>query len=173
MTDNTILFAGSFGFAQLSMRDVGLLNKDGSPAKKKKHMTAIELDGMGIYIWLSDKLKEFDGNQIRVKASVVDGMVKKLFNEKKIINNYLLSLYILREWLDNDGGRFEQDMMLPKINRIVAAMDEEISDGRFDSDIKKVTRRVADNIYRQWSGKPQITDDIRDLNSKRFMRNIA
>ena len=167
---NETIFAGVFGFAQLSMRDVGLVSDKGQPTKKTKWMTPTEQDGIAIYLWIIAKIDKMPQWEIKQEASKVDAMVKNLFNEHKIINNYLLSLFILREWLDEEGEGIDQGILYPKINRIVAAMDSEIKEGNFDPEIKKHTARVAKNIFRQWAGKAQLTDEIFSLNSNRFLR---
>ncbi len=172
MTSDTrlTLLCGVFGFLQLSMMDVGLLGKHGELLKKKSKMVPSEQDGIAIYEWVSFQLIKFPVGELRKKASVTDGYVKKLLNEHQVVNNFLLSLLLLREYLDEQGSKAEQILMLGKITRLIDVVDEAVSDDDFDVTIKKTTWRTADNIYRQFAGKAQLTDEIRDLKAKRFLR---
>ena len=150
------------------MRDVGLVDAGGNVIKKKKRKTSEE-DGVALYLWVSDQLKEIPVISLRKRASIMDARVKKLFNENKTVNNFLLGLLLLRLLID-DSGRMEQLMVLPKINRVIDLVDEAISDEEFSIDIKRTTARVADNLYRQYTGRAQLTDEIRDLKMKRFVK---
>jgi hypothetical protein len=169
MTNNDQLdyLCGIYGFLQLSMRDVGLVDAGGHVMKRKKRK-ASESDGVALYEWVSDQLKHIPVHSLRKRASIMDARVKKLFNDNKTVNNFLLGMLLLRLLID-DSGRMEQLMILPKINRVINLVDEAISDEEFSVDIKRTTARVADNLYRQYTGRAQLTDEIRNAKFKRIV----
>ena len=99
-------------------------------------------------------------------ARETDKRVSKLISDHKVVNNFLLALMLLREYVDEDGTKMEQLMLQPKINRLIEMIDGAISDDDFDVDIKRTTSRTANNIYRQFVGKCQLSDEVRDAKNK-------
>jgi len=156
---------GVYGFLQLSMQDVGLLNAKGQPIKGKRNMG--ELDALAIYHWVGDKIKHIDGHTLRKKGAFIDGMVKNLLNKHTVVNNFLLAVLMLREYVDEDGTHTEKILLSAKINRLVDVVDSAVSDEAFDVDIKRTTSRTAKNIYRQFKGRGQLSDEYMD---NRFRR---
>ena len=159
---------GVYGFMQLSMIDVGLLSKKGVPLKCKKPLPS-EVDAVAIYNWLSDQLKDVGVGKLRSLAVDMDTAVSKLFNDHKVVNNFLLSLLLLRAYVD-DSTKMEQILLSGKINRLIDVVDGAVSDEEFDVTIKKTTSRTADNLYRQYIGKPQLTDEVRNAYFKRIVK---
>jgi len=162
MIDKIEYFVGIFGFMQLSMQDVGLLDKQGVPVKKK-HMTLNEVDAVYIYKWLSDELRHVNVKELRELAKETDNRVSKLISGHSVVNNFLLSILLLREYLDANAPKNEQLLLLPKVSRVITLVDSAISDEEFNADINRTTARTANNIYRQMVGKAQLSDEIRDL----------
>lgn len=162
-------FVGIYGFMQLSMIDVGLLDNQGFPIKKKKP-TQTEQDAIWLYNWVSDKLRELNTAQLRSLGAETDKRVQKLISDHSVVNNYLLSIYLFREYVDNDADKFEQGLLRPKIDRIINLLDEAVTDEEFDADIRRTTARTADNIYRQITERPQLSDEVRDAKFKRIRR---
>ena len=168
--DNKIsYFVGVFGFLQLSMQDVGLLDKQGVPIKKKK-MTLHETDAVYIYSWLSDSLKDVNVGKLRELAKETDKRVSKLISEHAVVNNFLLSILLLHHYIDNDATKNEQLLLAPKIYRVMELLDKAVTDEEIDDSIRKTTHRTADNIYRQATNKAQLSDDVRDAFANKYMR---
>ena len=142
MKDKTAYFVGVFGFMQLSMTEVGLL-KNGIVNKKRSEMTMGEKDAIAIYNWIGEHLKNYSVAELRKMARATDEKVKKLVNVALKVNNFLLSIMLLREYLDNYGTKAEQILMSGKINRLVDVVDGAVSDDDFDSNIKRTTARTA------------------------------
>ena len=157
-------FVGVFGFMQLSMIDVGLLDEKARLVKMKYN--AGETDAVAIYKWISEQIKHLPAKDLKLMAKKTDNKVKKLISNHKKVNNYLLSIMLLREYIDNDGLRYEQILISPKINRLVDVIDATVSDEQFDANIKRTTSRTANNIYRQFIGKPQLSDEVREAHNK-------
>ncbi|MCD6135832.1 hypothetical protein J7J63_03870, partial [Candidatus Bipolaricaulota bacterium] len=107
---------------------------------------------------------------LRNKAKVFDGYVGKLVNVALKVNNFLLSIMLLREYLDNYGTKAEQILMSGKINRLLDVVDGAVSDEEFDSDIKRTTARTARNIYRQFTGECQFSDDVLNAHFKKVVK---
>ena len=161
---------GVFGFLQLSMKDVGLLNAQGVGPKKRKKLKMSEQDALAIYDWVGEQLQRFTTEQLRPRAQRMDKAVTKLNNDHKVVNNFLLSLMLLRHYMDTDASLVESILMTPKINRLVDVVDSAISDEEFSADIKRTTARTADNLYRQYAGMAMLSDEVRDLKYKRIKR---
>ena len=155
---------GVYGFLQLSMKDVGLLDTRGVPIKKKMNMN--EQDGIAIYNWVADEIKSVPLHHLRELGKETDKRVSKLISDHTIVNNFLLAIMLLREYVDNDATRPEQLLLSPKINRLIELVDSAVSDDDFDANIKRTTARTANNIYRQMMGLPQLSDEVRDANIK-------
>ena len=156
---------GIYGFMQLSMQDVGLLDQKGQVIKLKKP-TMSEQDGIALYKWLGEQLKDVNAFKLREMAKLTDARVGKLISDHKVVNNFLLSIMLLREYVDEQGSGFEQNLLLPKISRLIELVDGAVSDDDFDVDIKRTTARTANNIYRQFAGKAQLSDEVRDAHNK-------
>ena len=159
---------GIFGFLQLSMQDVGLLDKKGRPVKKKKPLPS-ERDAIFIYDWVAGHLKNLPIEHLRPKARVMDEAVTKLLNDHTVVNNFLLGLLLLRAMVD-DGSKSTQILIGSKINRLVDVVDDAISDEEFSADIKRTTARTADNLYRQFTGRLQLSDEVREARFKRIIK---
>lgn len=167
--DKAILFAGVYGFMQLEMRSTELLLSNGKWYKRKSHMSESERDAVFIYEWIEDQLRQYNIAEIQLNARVIDNMVKKLVNEDKFVNNFLLGVYLLRNYVDDYGSKMDHILLLPKIHRLMFFLDEQ----KFDMKIRKATSRVANNIFRQWAGKPQLSDEVRDAVFKRITHAVS
>lgn len=167
MNNKTEYFVGIFGFMQLSMQDVGLLNTRGVPIKLK-NPSINEVDTVNIYNWVSDKLVSVPKHKLDSMGREVDKKVKKLISDHSKVNNFLLSILLLREYLDNEAPRNEQLMILPKVHRVIELLDSAITDEEFSVDVRRTTARTANNLYRMYVGKPQMGDDVRDLVANKY-----
>jgi len=61
--------------------------------------------------------------------------------------------------------------MLPKVERTIDHYKNVDVEGF--KQVCTVTSRVADNMWRVFTGKAQLSDEIRDLRAKRFIRSVA
>ena len=161
---------GIFGFFQLSMIDVKLLSPKGVPPKKRNKLSMHEHDALAIYDWVGEQLKGYSTSNLKPKAVIMDTAVKKLNNDAKYVNNYLLALLLLRAYMDEQGSKMEQVVISPKIDRLVDLVDSAVSDEEFTVEIKKTTARVADNLYRQYVGLCQLSDQVRDARFKKLTK---
>ena len=160
---------GVYGRSQIEMIAIGLLNGDGSP-KPTKNMSTHEKDAIAIYDNLSFKMKGIGKDRLNRLGQYSNEVAKKLINEDTLINNYLLSMMLYRLYLQEISGKFERDKILPKVKRQIAVF--EALEGQEYAKIRRVTNRVADNMFRVFVGKAQLSDEIRDIIANKFKRRI-
>ncbi len=172
MTAETRLdyLVGVFGFLQISMKDVKLLDDKGRTPKKRNKMLMSEQDALAIYEWVGEQLNGFETHELRPKARRMDEAVKKLNNTHQTVNNFLLALMLLRAYIDNEATVMEQVLISPKINRLIEVVDGAVSDEVFTPEIKRTTWRTSDNLYRQYAGLIMLGDEVRDLKMKGIKR---
>jgi len=161
---------GIYGRSQLEMIAIDLLNKDGSP-KPTKHMNQHEQDAIKIYDHLSFKLKGVGAEKLNDLAAFTNEISKKLINDDTLINNYLLSMMLYRLYLQEIAPKYECLMMLPKVQRQVSVFEE--LEGEEFLRTRRVTSRVADNMWRIFTGKAQLSDELRDIRAEKFKRSAA
>lgn len=161
---------GLYGRMQLEMIANDLLTKDGVPIKKK-NMSSNEDDAIRIYDHLSYDLKGLGVSVLNERAERTNEVVRKLLNENAVINNYLLSMMLYRLYLQEETTKFERLMVLPKVERQIKIYEG--LEGLNFKEIRKTTSRVADNIWRVFTGKAQLSDEIRDLRAKKFNKEVA
>lgn len=161
---------GIYGRMQLEMVAIDLVKKNGVP-KPTKNMSAVEKDGIAVYNHLSYKVKGLDSKMLFELAQHTNNIANSLLNEETLINNYLLSAMLFRLYLQEEAPKSEQIMILPKVNRIIQMYEE--LDGEEYIKIRKTTSRVADNMFRVFTGKAQLSDEIRDLRANKFKRSVA
>lgn len=160
--------AGIFGRSQLEMIAVGLLNDDGSPKKEKRKEPHHE-DAIKIYDHLSEKVKNIGAAKLNEMAEETNKVAKNLINDDTLINNYLLAMMLYRLYLQEEASGLEKNMMLPKVQRQLQIYEQ--LDGEEYQKIRRTTHRVADNIWRAWNGKAQLSDELRDVISSKFKRS--
>ncbi len=169
--DRLTYLVGVYGFAQLALKDVGLLNERGRLAKKKKFLNASEQDAIWMYDWVGEQIKHIGEVELRKRGNIVDTKVKKLLNGHQEVNNYLLSVFLLRHYVD-DGTMMEKILLGNKIDRMVDVVDSAVSDDDFNPAIKRTTARTSMNIYRQFIGRPQLSDEVLDAKYKKIRRKL-
>jgi hypothetical protein len=161
---------GCYGFAQIEMTNVKLINKDGSP-KSTKHMSFDEQDGIAIYKWLSEKVKGIGVKELHDRAERINEMVRSLLNVEAYVNNYLLSMFMLNEYINEHGTHTEKMMILPKVMRQINAYDS--LEGEKYRIIARDTFRASNNLWRQYNKRPQLSDEVRDAMFYKIKRKVA
>lgn len=163
-----ILFVAIYGNMQTQMERVGLCDKFGVP---KKAESLIEEDTVKLYNFVAGKLIGVKKDRLEVEAAKFNNMVKKLVNENQMVNNYLMAMMLFRNYFDDEASAFERNLHSGKIVRQIEVFEKVyLKDKEKYAGIKKTTARVVDNLWRILINRPQLTDEIRDLRSKRFLR---
>lgn len=165
-----IFHVGIYRRMQVEMMAIDLLDGNGV-AMPIKNMSAIEKDGIAIYKHLTEKVEGLHRKKIFELAKFTDDIAKTLLNEETLINNYLLSAMLYRLYLQQEAPKSEMIMILPKVGRTIKMYED--LEGEEYAMIRKNTSRVADNMFRAFTGKPQLSDEIRDLRAKKFTRVMA
>lgn len=161
---------GIYGRMQIEMMAIDLVDDGGVP-RPTKNMSATEKDGIAVYNHISYIVRGLSSKKLFELAQHTNEITKALINEEQLINNYLLSAMLYRLYLQEEASKAEQIMVLPKINRIIKMYEE--LDGDEYAKIRKTTSRVADNMFRVFTGKAQLSDEIRDLRANKFKRSVA
>jgi hypothetical protein len=164
---------GVFGFFQLSMIDIELLDSKGRPPKKRNKLLPTEQDALKIYDWVSEQLYSVEPPELKRRAKRMDEAVKRLNNDHQVVNNYLLALLLLRAYMDDEATKMEASLILPKINRLIDLVDATVSAEEFSPEIRRTTARTADNLFRQYVGKPMLSDEVRDAKHKKWLRRVG
>ena len=156
--NETEYLVGVYARLQLSLRERNLLNENGSP-KKLKRVPPNETDTLNIYILLSEKIRNVTKAQINLMAEETNKKVQNLVDQDDV-NNTLLAVYLIHLYLEDKDKDLFSNLILPKTRRLLAY--EGINPA-----IRRTTSRIADNIYRQFQDRPQVSNEIRDLRWKR------
>jgi len=175
MTDNDLLnyFVGIWGRMQLSMKEVGLVNDRGDVIKSK--WSKLDKEAVDIYLHLDSVIEAYKKKLcvttkeiIFKRTAVTDDIVKKLINDNKQVNNHLLAMFLYQNYLFDIASKSEQILMMKKVQ---SQVDDYPTDTEHYNSIRKNTAWIADNIWRQFTGKAQLSDEVRRANAKRFMKN--
>jgi len=166
----TILLVAIYGNMQTQMEKVELCNEYGVPRKPK---TLNEEETIKLYGFISNKLRNLSRTQLQSKARLFNKMVKSLFNEEQLVNNYLMALMLYRAYLDDYASPMERNMHKNKVSSQIKVFEDIYAKNKKKyKDIQKVTSRVVDNLIRILTDRPQLTDEIRNLYSKRYLKGV-
>lgn len=160
---------GIYGRMQLEMLNIGLLHEEDASPKSMKYMDEHERDAIKIYDYLAQKVRHISAQRLNEISQYTNDIAKKLVNEDTTVNNYLLSLMLFRLYLQEVSSKYEFNIMMPKVERQLIVFEKLA--GETYGQTRKVTSRVADNMWRVFTGKAQLSDEIRDLRVQKFKRN--
>jgi len=159
---------GVYGSMQNELIFMDLVEEKGGKIIKVKKMTLSETDAIAIYKFIYNKVNHLSVAQVGEYAERTNEILKVLLNDKTLaINNFLLSMMLYRNYLDDIASTYEKNMMMPKVNRCI-----ELFEGFKDEEykmIRKNTARAADNIWKVWIGEQQLSDADRDARFKRIL----
>ena len=165
-----ILLVAVYGNFQKHFHKIGLVDDTGTPIPKKK-MNLDETRRVSLYDFVSYKLHSLSRIQLQSRADEFNDLVGKLINEEQLVDNYLMAIMLLRNYLDELAIPIERNAHINKINDVIKLFEsmENTEENDF-REIKKITARVTDNIWRILTGKAQLSDEIRDLRARRFVK---
>lgn len=158
---------GIWGRMQLAMKETGLVVDGGVAIKPYKHMDRTDREAIEIYNILDTYLRsnKIFIDEIVERSRVTDNIVKKLINDHKRVNNQLLAMFLYQEYLLEFGSHGAKTVTLPKVKRQIE--DFPLTTEELKT-TWKYTGRIADNMWRQFTGKAQLSDEVRDLRAKRI-----
>lgn len=158
-----------YGRMQEEMVAIGLVdNKTGRVLKvKKKNIN--EEDGVKIYEHIFSQINHLSVEQVGEYAQKTNDILNILLNDKEApINNYLLAMILYRNYLEEFANGYEKTLMEGKVRRSIELF-ESFTTQEY-KDIRKNTARAADNIYRVFTGRLQLSDEVRDARFKRIIK---
>lgn len=177
MKDKELFMIGLFGRLQIELMELGgvIDSNNGGISKKPRRvypdgtwrkLKLEELTAIDIYKWTIEQIgKEISEEELNKKARYTNEVASKIINDEKTVNNFLLATYMLEMYIDENENTLLKNMMLPKTNRLIDHYYKHI--GEENMGIMRTTYRVADNMYRVFTEKPQISDQERNLKFKR------
>jgi hypothetical protein len=166
----TAFYVGIWGRLFLQLKEKGYLKKDNSPQTKfrfhkdgsRAKLSLVEKDILDVYATMRDKLKNVPQWKIDDYAELNNEYIRNLVNDKQQVVNVILACAMYRSYLDDYGTVYERNLMIRRLDNIINSYD--------DRETVKYSARCGDNLYRQFVGKPQLSDEVRDARAKRFLR---
>ena len=155
------ILAAVYGIYQLNLKEHDLLDKYGAP-KKKKDISIHVNDIINVYKWLSEELKSVSEYQLNKYADNFNKLAQKLHDEY-LLNMTLLGTYLLLQYIDEYGTKPEQIMVGSKLNRIANHFTFYI-----ERSVYRESRIAADNLFRLYTDRPELTMKIRSKNAERW-----
>lgn len=169
--ENTrILLVAVYGNMQHIMNGVGLVSDKGAPLGAKSQ-NINETEGLDIYKYLGRKIQHLRKFELNFYADKFNEIVGNLINEENLVNNYLMAMMLLRNYLNEEAIPMERIMVGGKVDRQIGVFEKIFAGNKEEyKNIQKVTGRVADNMWRILNDRPQLSDEVRNARAKRFVR---
>lgn len=162
---------GIFGRIDYELVKLGFIDKKTQKPIRRNKMDLIESDGIAIHAFLHEKAKKLRGYQVKQMVDIMNEKVSMLIENDMVLNHYLFCVLMLKLWVDNHSDTPTQIKLTAKIRRAVDKfIDLDGDDVEANAKIRRDTGRVADNMYRQYVGKPQLSNAVRDAQAKRFIK---
>ncbi len=154
-----------YGIFQNTMIDENMLDDTARPKKLTKKSDENDYDTVALYSWLSSKMKGHSRQKINDTVGVFNNKVKNL-HDNYWLNNYLMGLFILEAWVDNNEDKFTQGILKPKITRSIRHISKGVVRAKINKEggdaIIKESSMCASNIYRMMTGQAELTKEVRE-----------
>jgi len=151
-----------YGIFQIYLKEKDMLDKTGAPKKRKKQGQDI-IDIFSIYDFLSNILVNVSVSDINNLSESFNKHAKQLHDEYQV-NMLLLGIFLFESYIE-EQPRHHQLIYIPKIVRLSKYAQEHIS-----KEVIRDSKIAADNIYRKYIGKAEVTKEIRELNEKEWRK---
>ena len=153
------LTVGIFGFMQLALKDSGYRVVNGKLRIKRPSLN--EENIQAVYNFFAEKTKGMD---LKSNADRVNQRVNKLVNKDATVNNFYMALHLAVSWLEQYGDALERSLYMPKVMRLIDETKKYIT-----PEVAKYSFRVADNLIRQYEGRAQLADEVRDAKFRKIL----
>ena len=160
--DKTNLNCTLYGIFQIELKARNLLKEDGTLIRSSKQSETIK-DTYAIYSYFREKVKDFSKKYINASVTQFNDISKTLHDDY-LLNMGLLGVFIAELYLE-DASYIDKQIYLPKVRRL-----SQYAQGTVKLDIRKDSKIAADNVYRKFTGKLEVTKEIRTLRSNRWKR---
>ena len=161
---NKKLLSAVYGILQVALDDAELLDSHGRPDKRKiKHASIHSKDVIELYEWLSDKIQDVNSYQLEQNAGEFNKLATKLHDDY-LLNMTLLGIFLLQNYVW-DMDKFSQGVIQPKLDRVQKHFTYHV-----ERDIYRDSRIAANNLYRLYTGKLELTKDVRNAKFKKIIK---
>jgi len=161
--DKTNLNCTLYGIFQIELKSRKLLKEDGTLIRSSKQDVIVK-DTYAIYSYFREKVQNFSSKYINASVMQFNEISKQLHDDY-LLNMALLGVFMVELYLE-DASYIDKQIYLPKVRRL-----SQYAQGTVKLDIRKDSKIAADNVYRKFTGKLEVTKEIRTLRSKRW-KNI-
>jgi len=160
---NMKLLSAVYGILQLALDDAELLDRRSKPIKKKG-ISIHSQDVIAIYKWLAEKIVNVSGYQLEQNAADFNKHAEKLHDDY-LLNMTLMGIYLLDNYMD-DMPKASQLVIKPKIERVGHHFSYHV-----ERDVFRDSRIAANNLYRVYTGKAELTKEVREANANKWRRH--
>jgi hypothetical protein len=153
-----------YGIFFFTLTEYGLADKETAYPKKLKGKDDNQKnnDSIAVYKWLSEKIRGLSGKQLQERAKKFNNTVEAL-KDNFWLNQYLLGIFMLQHYLENEADTYSKNLILPKTTRLIKVMREGIiNTNENGNDIILDSSKAASNVWRMFNGKAQLTKEVRD-----------
>ena len=154
-----------YGILQIELKDKDLLETNGKP--KKKNIGLHTTDVLNVYNWLSEEIKDVYEKRLNEYADRFNILAKKL-QDDYLLNMTLMGLWILYLYIEEYGTKPQKILLQSKIDRAAKHFSEKIS-----KDVFKDSLVAGDNLFRLYTGKPELTKEIREARVNAWRRKAS
>ena len=164
---NKKLLSAVYGILQVALDDAKLLDKYGRPDKKAIKQASIHSkDVIELYKWLSDKIQDVQPHTLEQNALEFNKHAEKLHDDY-LLNMTLLGIFLLQNYIW-DMDKFSQGVSQPKLDRIQKHFTYHV-----EKSVYKDSRIAANNLYRLYTNKLELTKEVREAKFKRVFNTTS
>ena len=151
---------GVYGLFQQALRNEGHLGSYGQPINNKNDDES-DVDTKQIYRFLSEYLRGMSEAKLNLRKEVFNNIVRGLTKEY-YLNTFLLGIFILENFVGEEGSVPQKITLLPKINRLIKHMQKGIIETQDDPlNTIRDSKLAASNICSLFRGGIETTKAMR------------
>jgi hypothetical protein len=154
-----------YGILQIELKDRELLETSGKP--KTKNIDLHTADVLNVYKWLSGEIKDVYEKKLNEYADRFNVLARKL-QDDYLLNMTLMGLWILYLYVEEYGTKSQKILLQSKIDRAAKHFSENMSKDTFKDSLV-----AGDNLFRLYTGKPELTKEIREARVNAWRRKAS
>ncbi len=165
MNENAMI--GVYGILQKELRREEQLGEYAQPLKSKNDDES-DTDAKGLYKFLSAYLVDVSERDLNERKGIFNDIVNSLTQEY-FLNNFLLAIFMLENFVGEDGSVPQKITLLPKIRRLIKHMQKGIIEEQDNAlDIIKDSKIAASNICEIFRGGFERTKAMREWSAAQW-----
>jgi len=168
---NEDMLIAIYGLQQTALKREKLIDGNAVPIKQKIRKQD-DRDALDLYKWLAEQLINFSEQTINDRKQIFNSIVNKLEKEY-LLNMYLMSIFMLEEYLDLYGNKAQKIIVSPKINRLNEFFRAQImlAEGEEKGlSIVRDSKIGSSNVIRGFLGQPELTKAMRKYKADLWRR---